>query len=90
MKIQNQKFITKTDLFEGFDEIEAWWNEEDHSDFTWGDCCRSMVSAHDILGTLPLWVDVAEHCPNTTEEDWGRFMNQLVTIPHDVMIDLEN
>jgi hypothetical protein len=90
MKIQTQKFITKTDLFEGFDEIETWWNEKPHDDFTWGDCNRSMISPNNVLSPNIQWQDIEEYCTNTTEADWDRFLERLAGIPDDVMIDLEN
>jgi len=94
MQIQNQQFVILSELFEGFEEIRSWWHDMDHTDFTWGDCSRSMIRKEDFLSEITeSELEIARsdgYLANTTPEQISAFFARVESLGTEVMIDLEN
>ena len=80
MKVQSQAYVTLGEIFDGLSDMWAEWSCLAHTDFTFGDCNRSMISKERFIDSLPEW----------EESRLDVLMNRLNEIPEGVMIDLEN
>ena len=101
MKIETQRFITLSNLFEGLDDLLEEWRDQDHEDFTFGDCQMSLITRATFRGDLANTVEYEDDeddfdDPDFPEEEEIR-ADQLATLhkrlddlPDDVYIDLEN
>lgn len=91
MNIQIQQFVTLSDLFDNCPTVAEAFNEADHSNFTWGDCNRSMISLRifdDWFTNISTEDSYTYDTINPDELDI--VAEHLDSLPGDIMIDLEN
>lgn len=84
--IQNQPYITRSDIFEGHPELEAAWQRYDHKQFEWGCNTRSLIrplrmeeSINDAIKDLSF-----------TESEIAPVLRRLRDLPDNCLVDLEN
>jgi len=88
MNIQTQKFVTKSDLFEGLDTLESIFDEGDHLTITWGGANRTLIDTHYFSQweSAEMTIIVEEGAVGELEIMWSR----IKELPEGVMVDLEN
>lgn len=88
MKIHTQRFVTKTDLFANIPVAESLWDNADHSDITWGDANRTLITPQRMI-------DWCTDDSDSSDTDIDILLERLDSLNVDgedgpVMIDLEN
>ena len=100
MKIESQRFISLSNLFDGLDQLLEAWRDSNHEDFTFGDCQMSLVTKGAFLDDLDDQEEDDEDALELDEEEMMEkelhdeqldiLLKRLNDLPEDVYIDLEN
>ena len=100
MKIESQRFISLSNLFDGLDQLLEAWRDSNHDDFTFGDCQMSLVTKGAFLADLDDQEEDDEDALELDEEEMMEkevldeqrdiLLKRLKELPEDVYIDLEN
>lgn len=88
MEIHSQRFVTKTDLFEGLDTLQDIFDEADHNSITWGGANRTMIDSpyFEQWASADMEIIVEEGIV----AEWEILEARIKALPYGVMVDLEN
>lgn len=87
MNIQTLRFVTLSDLFMDCPAIAEIWHNTYHSQLTYGDCNRSLITKGVLEDAIADLCFDRDKAPDTESDI---IYKRLKSIDYGVMIDLEN